>query len=229
MHTTLIQRYENGCLMLMDHRDDGYHFVGTAFIVHSGGYLLTAAHLLNELTNPVLVRAGQPGKFTSLSREDATPHTFTCVQKDVAHDIALLKMDIPEEIESPPHIIGNTETLEEGTFLFTAGVSFGHLRIHNVLVMRAMLSAKLMTPNDTEILLFDTTLHPGDAGGPIININDGRIVGVMQGVFDPLQIQQLDTPEGYHIPSNFSYAVAIDYAKPLFEKEGILDKSIIDA
>ncbi|NBD37160.1 MAG: trypsin-like serine protease [Verrucomicrobia bacterium] len=221
MHQTLIQRYENGCLMLMEQKGEEFHFLGTAFIIHEQGYLLTAAHLLQDVENPVVVSAGQPGQFSHLSRETGASLPVRLAQIDREHDVALLQLDIDEEFGSPSDFIGNPEEIGEGTFTLSMGVPFGHLRIHNVMVMDSMISAKLLSANDTKLLLFDIPVHPGDAGGPLINTEDGRIIGLVQGRFNPVQILQTEAPEDYNLPSRFSYAVSIEYAKPLMEAEGL--------
>ena len=221
MLQTLIQRYENGCLMLMEQKDTEFHFLGTAFIIHEQGYLLTAAHLLNEVQRPVVVNAAQPGVFSELSTETQGSLPVRIAQIDRERDLALLQLEIDAEFGSPADFIGNPEDVEEGTFALSIGIPFGHLRIHNVMVMNSMISAKLLSSNQTKLFLFDGPVHPGDVGGPLINSEDGRIVGLVQGIFNPLQIMQQDAPDEYQIPSRFSYAVSIEYAKPIMETAGL--------
>lgn len=223
MHQTHIQRYENGCLMLMAERDGEHHFLGTSFIIHAKGYLLTAAHLLEGVEKLVAVHAAQPGVFSSLTAESAGTLPVTVAQVDAEHDLALLRLDIESEIGAPDDFIGNPEEVEEGTTTLSFGISFGHLRIHNVLVLNSMISAKMLSVNQTRLLLFSTPVHPGDVGGPLVNTEDGRIIGLVQGIFHPLQILQKedDAPDDYRLPSRHSYAIPIDYVYPLLEAEGL--------
>lgn len=223
MHQTLIQRYENGCLMLMEEKDGSFQFLGTSFIIHSKGYLLTAAHLLKGVEKPVAVNAAQPGVFSGLTADSAALIPVTVAQLDEEHDLALLRLNIDAEIGSPDDFIGNPEEVEEGTHTLSFGISFGHLQIHNVLVLQSMVSAKMISVNQTRLLLFDTPVHPGDVGGPLVNTEDGRIIGLVQGIFNPLQILQKEeeAPSDYQLPSRHSYAVPIDYAYALLEAEGL--------
>lgn len=224
MHQNLIQRFENSCLMVMDHQEDGFAFLGSAFIIHSGGYLLTAAHILDGAQRLVLVTPAQPGVFTPLVVESSQTFTAKVVQSDPAHNMALLKLDEAIDLGGPSDIIGRPETVREGTPLLTFGVSFGHFRIHNVMVMQAMLSAKVVSQNESHLLVFDSPIHAGDIGGALVNADKSRIIGIMQGIFNPLLIQQLEQPEDYPIDTNLSYAVSIEYAEPLLRAEG-LDES----
>lgn len=222
MHQTLIQRYEDSCLMLMDERADGFHFLGTCFFVHPKGYLLTAAHLLANAEKPTAVAPAAPGSFSPLARDDSLALPVDVVHLDTERDTALLRVHMDAEIAAPDDYIGNPEELGEGTYMLAFGISFGHFRIHNVMVSQAMLSAKMLTPNDTRILIFDSRVHPGDIGGPLVNAENGRILGVMQGSFNPLTIQQIEQPEDYVMESRFSYAVSIDYAHQLLREEGLI-------
>lgn len=222
MLQTLIQRYENGCLMLMDVREGAYVFLGSAFIAHEQGYLLTASHLFASAQSPVVVWPSQPGVFSALTSENVAVLPVEKVRDDPPHDITLLKAAFGTGLDVPDDFLGNPESLEEGSDLLAFGVSFGHFRIHNVIVVRAMLSAKLISPNQSNLLLFDASVHPGDVGGPLVNACDGRIVGIIQGGFNPLDIQQIEGPPDYHLPSAISYAISIEYAQPLLEQAGLV-------
>jgi len=222
MHQTLIQQYEDSCLMLMDEREDGFHFLGTAFFIHPQGYLLTAAHLLEKAGKPTLVAPEPPGAFTPMSREDSQTFPVEVVQLEPERDTALLKIPIENEIAAPDDYIGNPEELGEGAQLLTFGISFGHYRVHKILVSQAMLSAKILTPNQTRILVFDGRIHPGDIGGPIVETHSGRIVGVIQGNFNPITLQQADMPDDYELRSRYSFAVAIDYAHDILRERNLI-------
>lgn len=221
MNQTLIQRYENSCLMLMDQRADGFHFLGTAFILHPQGYLLTSDYILSGAEKPMAVSAAQPGDFTPLTAEDGLVFETEIARRDPQRGLALLKIEVPSDIGAPDDFIGNPEQVGEGTPLLTFGVSFGHFRIHNVMVIQSMVSAKVLSHNGTKLFIFDSAVHPGDIGGPIVNGETGRILGIIAGLFNPLEIQQLEQPEDYTVDSRFSYAVSIEYGKDLLENAGI--------
>jgi len=93
------------------------------------------------------------------------------------------------------------------------------------MVAQAMLSAKMLTANETRVLVFDTRTHPGDIGGPLVNAENGRILGILQGQFNLVAIQGIKEPENYRMESRFSYAVLIEYAWVLLNQEGLLRAS----
>lgn len=227
MHQRLIQRYESGCLMLMDQRPEGYFFLGTSFMVESRGYLLTAAHLLREAVHPVVVNTAPTGVFAPLALDSGAVHPVEIVAQTPERDLALLKMEVQAETPAAPDYLGNPETIQEGTFLAALGFSFGHFRIHNIMVMGGLLAAKVISPNGTNLLILDSASHPGDPGGPLINTEDGRIIGIIQGVFDPTELVPESPSEDYRIPSRFTYAVSIEYAQPLLENAGIEKNTVV--
>ena len=228
MHQTIVRQYENACMMLMRRENDNVFFLGTAFLVHEDGYLVTASHLVNEDDDLVIAHASQGGGYTHLGMETVVPIPVEVVNLDPNCGIALLKFapELQLGVPEPDTILGNPETIQEGDYLLSFGVSFGHVGIHNVFAMHAMLSAKLYSMNETKILLFDKVTHAGTMGGPLVHSEEGRIVGVIQGLFDPLMITGRTPPEDFYLESRIAYAVTIDYLEPMLEAEGVvIDRS----
>lgn len=223
MYQAMIQRYEAGCMMLMRRGGGGVLFLGTAFLVHPGGYLLTAAHLVSDAADLVAVPYRPTGGFAPLTTENVTPIAVSVTRVDATRNVALLKLEANLEIGAPDHIIGNTDHLQEGTYLLTFGFSFGHLRVHSVNVMHAMLSFKALSLNETRLLMFDTPMYWGGIGGPLVNTDDGRVVGVLQGRFDPRvaggETTEADVADRFE--SYISYAVAIEYGAELMQAEDL--------
>jgi serine protease Do len=223
MYQAMIQRYEAGCMMLMRRDGGGVLFLGTAFLVHPEGYLMTAAHLVSDSEDLVAVPYEPVDGYTPLTTENVRPIDVSVARVDETRNVALLRLEADLEIGAPDHIIGNTDHLQEGTYLLTFGFSFGHLRVHNVNVMHAMLSFKALSLNGTRLLVFDTPMYWGGIGGPLVNADDGRVVGVLQGRFDPLVASGRASPSDAadDFESYISYAVAVDYGAELIKAEGL--------
>jgi serine protease Do len=197
--------------------------LGTAFLVHPEGYLLTAAHLVADEVELVAVPYQPVEGFAPLTTENVHPISVSVAQVDAARNVALLKLEADLEIGAPDHIIGKTDQLHEGTYMLAFGFSFGHLRVHHVNVMHAMLSFKTLSLNETKLLVFDIPIYWGGIGGPLVNADDGRVVGVLQDRFDPVVASgQTAQPEvAEHFDSYISYAVAIEYGAELLQTEGL--------
>jgi hypothetical protein len=75
-----------------------------------------------------------------------------------------------------------------GDIRLGGGYSFGHEQLHAILTTSAVVSAKIRSPNDTRLILFDNMVHDGDRGRPLVHVADGRIVGIVSGRFEPIEV-----------------------------------------
>ncbi len=215
-------RYEGCCMMLMSIEEDRGIFLGSAFLVHSKGYALTAAHILPNKAELGLVPAQPAGSFVPLTMEQVTPVPVEVVRRDTEHDVALLKLIPDLGIAVPSHIMGNPAETPLGTTVMSMGFSFAHYRLHSVVSLQATLSAKVLSAHQAHILLFDTPIHPGDAGGPLINARDERIIGVVLGPFAASDLVAESTGSKPDSASSaISQAISIEYGIELMKQEGL--------
>ncbi len=214
-------KYAGGCMMLM--RREGYdvHFLGTAFFVHHEGYLLTAAHNFNPDDQLVAVPAEDTGDFMPMTLERVDPIPVQPVQVDPDRDAALLKLEPEMEIGVPGRIFGNPVETEKGATVMALGFSFGHYRLHNLMGIHAVLAGKLISPNGTRVLLFDRMVHYGDAGAPLVNAEDGKVVGIVSGRFNLMELTRSSSEREQFPDIDVSYAVSIEYAVELMNREGL--------
>lgn len=213
-------RYRNGCMGLykMD-ENDHLVFLGSAFLVHPAGYMLTVAQAVTLQDNLMVVPVTAEDEFLPVSSPTFRAIPVRVAQMDPERDIALLAIEEEVEINMPDHVIGTPETTERGTGVACLGFAFGFQCIYNQVLQQAVVSAKIISANDTRLFLFDSRIHPGSRGGPLVNIEDNRVIGVASGQFDCLEASPADSEKS--MPTSFSYAVSIDYAVPLMEKEGL--------
>ena len=217
------QRFQGGCMMLFSRDGEEASFLGTAFLVHEKGYLFTAAHLVRRRTElmvePLDVSWEQ---FVPVSYETVRPLSVVVVSKDVERDLALLKFQETIDISAPDNILGRASEAPVGTPVACLSYPFGYQGLHNQVVMRAVLSSKILTPKQNRILLFDTMVHDGSSGSPLINLQDGRVIGVVCGRFYPADLTgQERGEEGSSGSTNLSFAVAIGFGSSLLEEEGL--------
>ncbi|MFW5488917.1 MAG: S1 family peptidase [Desulfovibrio sp.] len=213
-------RYKNACMSLykMDEKEQ-LIFLGTAFLVNPAGYLLTVAHALTRQDNLLVVPIPANDDFLPVSSSSFRAIPVRVAQIDLERDIALLAIEEDVEINMPDHVIGMPETTERGSSVACLGYAFGFHCIYSQVLQQAVLSAKILSANDTRLLLFDSRIHPGSCGGPLINVEDMRVIGVLSGQFDSLEASPTDSERS--MPTSFSYAVSIEYGAQLMEKEGL--------
>lgn len=218
------QKFAGGCMMLVRKKESSVVFLGTAFLMHDDGYLLTAAHLIEEDPEGLMVvPTSNPDDFMPISLDRVSAMSVSVAAADTVHNVALLEIDRNLRIRTPDHLGGTTENLIIGTSLLSLGFPFGHDEMHNLVAQSAILSSKVCSRNGKRLLLFDTMVFDGVAGGPLVNADDGRVIGVVIGRFSPVEdggdFARGSRPSGYH--TQISYAVSIEYGLALMEKKGL--------
>lgn len=224
MLQTVCQKFSGGCMMVFRHGGGTFQFLGTAFLVHESGYLLTVSDILPEEGQLVVVPADTAGNiFTPLSQETVTSIPVQVARRNIKQDIALLKMETTLEMRLPDHFLGTAESLMVGNSVMAMGFSFGHQALHSLIDLSAIISAKVLSHNESKLLLFDNMVHDGDRGGPLVSVSEGLVVGIINGRFDPQEASKayLDGSRTLISSTNISFAVAIDYGIALMEEEGL--------
>lgn len=221
MLETVHRRYQGSCVMLMSIDSRESSFLGTAFLVHSDGLLLTSAHILPEGRKLGIVSPMHEGPFVPLTMDHVVPVPVEVAARDDKRNIAVLKIIPDLGILVPDHIIGNAADTPEGTALMTLGFSFAHYRLHSLITLQSVLSAKVRTANGTNILLFDNRVHSGDIGGPVVNGKDERIIGIIAGMFDPADMLQDEHRTQYSLSTTISQAVSIEYGLEMIRSLGL--------
>ncbi|MFP4572496.1 MAG: serine protease [Desulfobacterales bacterium] len=216
-------QYKGATMMLFNKEEDTVSFRGTAFLIHPEGYLLTAAHLITGLTDLMAAPMKEYEGFAPVREDTVSPIAVEIRQIDRGSDIALLKFQQDIEISMPHHIIGIPEEVPVGNSVACLGYPFGYYYIYSQLIKQAVISGKILSKNETGIFLFDTLVHDGTTGAPLINLYDGRIIGVVGGRFYPpdLMPEHLKKKTETPIKTDISYAVSIEHAADLMKKENL--------
>jgi len=196
-------------------------FAGTAVLVHPDGFLLTASNLFNADDELVLSFWEASSKFVPTERESIAPYHAEILQYDEERGLALLELRESMEINMPRHVIGKPNNIPTGSSVATLGYAFGYQHIYNQVIQGANVSARILSGNGTKLFLFDTMIHEGSRGGPLVNLKDRRVIGISYGKFKPHEATSdsyKGTPAG---DTNISYAVSIEYGVALMEEAGI--------
>jgi len=137
--------------------------IGSGFIIHPDGYLITNQHVLG--------RSGQI-EVELFGGEKALA---TVVGRDARTDLALLKVDLPRPLTALP--LGDSDTLKVGELVLAIGNPFG--LDHSVtmgVVSRKGRALGAGGPYD-EFIQTDAAINPGNSGGPLLNLR-GEVVGI---------------------------------------------------
>jgi len=219
------QKFRGGCMMLVCDDAQQLTFLGTAFLVHAQGYLLTAAHLVQSSESLHVVPTTSSGEFLPMTFERVAAMPVSVVAMDAAHDTALLKIEQDLDIGVPDDFLGSSENTRPGASIMSLGYAFGHEQLHTVFTVGGTVAAKIRSPNDTALILFDSMVQDGDTGGPLVHVADGHIVGLISGRFEPEEVVRgsTDWDRRPARDTNISFAVAIDYGVELMRSEGLFE------
>ncbi len=223
----LAQRYWQGCLMLLRRTEDSVTCLGSAFLAHSEGYMLTVAHLVEGQDNLVVAPPLPFGEFgkSFLEKVNAVPVKM-CAS---ANGVALIKPEEALDFQVPGDFFGDTKNLTPGSRLLYLGYGFGHMNLPILSVGHAILSAKVETGAGSRLLVFDNSALFGMLGGPLVNVASGKLVGIVTGTFNPFKELPKQGPAGQSLPQTApaGCAIVIDEGIKLLdqqlEKKGKVD------
>jgi serine protease Do len=214
-------RYAGGTMMLLRREGEEVAFLGTAFLVHPEGYLITVAHILYSHEDLMVAPRDFGLEFGPMLSETVAPYRAEVVQVDKDHDLALLRFHRDFEIVMPDHVVGVPDLTPPGARTGLLGYPFGFHHIYNLCIQPAVVSAKVLSGNETRLFLVDAVAHEGARGGPLVSIDDGRVIGVVGGRLDPAEVvpsgERAQEP-GY---ASMSFAISIEYAARLLEAAGL--------
>lgn len=179
----LFQKLAPSCAMVLTKNPatGAVDFLGSAFAVRQDGYLFTAAELAKDRSELLVSPAVDALGFQLTSRDKLNCFPARVVKVDAANSIALLKLDDSAQLRLPPDLLGDSEALAPGAAIMHLGFPFGR---HGSLALAARtghLAAKLQNPDGVRQLLVEGSMYSGSAGGPLIEVRRGRIVGVVTG------------------------------------------------
>jgi S1-C subfamily serine protease len=166
---------------------------GTAFLISSSGYLLTAAHVVED-------------------REKITIHTGTgdvpaqVISRDPANDVALLKADLAG---TPLHL-ASAGALQRGQEVMTLGYPLVDMQGNSQKASFGRVNALSGLQDDIRYVQVDVTIQPGNSGGPLLSA-DGNVVGIVTATINQQSVMQ----NAGTVAQNVNYALKVDYAVPL--------------
>lgn len=140
--------------------------LGTGFIIHKDGYVLTNNHVVRD-TDEIQIKLDNDHVYTG-----RVVGTYPQL------DVALLKFDSKETLTVAP--LGDSEGLEIGEWVIAIGNPFGLSHTVTAGIVSAKGRRDIMAngePMYARFIQTDASINPGNSGGPLINIR-GEVVGI---------------------------------------------------
>lgn len=225
MFRNITKHHAGGCAMLARVcGEKTIEILGTAFLCHPKGYVLTAAHTFN-LTDkigfipPLPVNEFNPSQLSN----NITFVQLNVAQYDAVSDVALLKIAEPVAAGVINDLLGSDDLAPVGASACYMGFPHAHNGQHALKVSGTVVSSKVISDNGTKSILFDAMVEPCNSGGPLIDVATGRVIGIVSGRFSPTG-NSGSIRIGNHAlgtESTISFATAISHAKELLKAEGL--------
>lgn len=165
--------------------------VGSGFVIHQAGYIITNAHVIENAIEQRAIFA------------DGREYRATVVATEPGFDLAVLKIDAGSPL--PTLSLGRSDDLLIGETVIAIGNPLGHQNT----VTTGVVSA---TGRDVEIdenlilrglIQTDASINPGNSGGPLLNVM-GQLIGVNSAICNDAQ--------------GISFAIPVDQLRQIMPK-----------
>lgn len=162
--------------------EDRYNLAhGTGVILKSDGWIVTNAHVVNELTGITVVTA------------DGKTYKVTKVLSDSISDIALIKINA-KSLKSA-RFVDSSKVAQVGEKVVAIGtpISFS---LRNSASVGVVSGLDRSVDGAYRLLQTDTAINPGNSGGPLVNMK-GEVIGINTMKFSAVGIENM----GFSIPT----------------------------
>jgi S1-C subfamily serine protease len=173
---------------------------GSGFIIDKQGHILTNNHV---------VEGAQSVEVTLF---DKKKYRATVLDKDKAHDLALLQINNAPDLE--PATLADSTHLMVGQRVYAIGNPFGFQGTMTRGIISALRSVQL--PSGMKIdnaIQTDASVNPGNSGGPLLN-SRGEVIGITTMIAsNPNGGAEQSAGIGFAIPISIAKAVLDDIAR----------------
>jgi serine protease Do len=183
--------------------------LGSGVILDRDGFIITNYHVIKDSTSIEVLFAKSKRKVTA-----------AIIGFDTKTDLALLQVSHHDDLK--PLSLGDSEKLHIGDIVLAIGNPFGFSHTVTSGIISAMGRVIGTGPYDN-FLQTDASIHPGNSGGPLIDVR-GRVIGINTAVSTEGQ------GIGFAIPINMVKSVVRDlrkYGKVIRPWLGVVGKSVL--
>jgi S1-C subfamily serine protease len=207
-----------------------FSFRGTGFVVGDGTLIATNFHVLPDTA--AVDPAVQMAVVTSRGSVEGQARMARVVATDRVRDLALLRIDGPP---LPPLSLGAPGSTREGQSIVLMGFPIGGTLGFSVVTHRGIIASitRVALPAPTarqldpravsrlregnfEVLQLDAMAYPGNSGGPVLDVESGRVVGIVNQVLvRGSRESALSSPSGitYAIPTSLLVDLLADHQR----------------
>jgi serine protease Do len=168
----LYARISPAVVTVVSPRLDGGIELGSGIVVHKDGWIVTAAHVVEDSERAVVKL-----------HETADPVPATVVSISRTEDIALLKLGVALPKEIVPATFGNSDALKVGDWIGCIGTPFGLEETFTTGVVSAIRTnfGNEWSLGPKKVIQTDAAINQGNSGGALFNAK-GEIVGIASSI-----------------------------------------------
>jgi S1-C subfamily serine protease len=158
---------------------------GSGVVLHSGGFVATAAHVVEE------------AEAIELEYKDGTKSGAHVVTLSRTEDLALLKADyVPKDLVVPA--LADSDKVKVGQIVFAVGTPEGYPHTMSTGIVSSIRNEapKGLVPG--HVIQTDAALNPGNSGGPLFT-ERGEVLGIASYIYSKSGGSE---GLGFAIPSN---------------------------
>jgi serine protease Do len=143
--------------------------IGSGFVIHPDGYIVTNAHVVARSTDRTVTFA------------DGREYDAAVVASDREHDVAVLKIDAPGPLRPLP--LGHSADLMIGETVIAIGNPLGYQNTVTAGVVSAVDRDLVFSKEHVMrgLIQTDASINPGNSGGPLLNVL-GELIGINTAV-----------------------------------------------
>ena len=166
-------------------RERPFKGLGSGVIIDKKkGYIITNQHVINN-ADKIMVQL-----------HDGREHEAELIGSDSLSDVALLKLNKPENLAEVP--LANSDELHVGDFAIAIGNPFGLGQTVTSGIISALGRSGLNIENFENYIQTDAAINSGNSGGALVNLN-GELIGINTAILGP---NGGNVGIGFAIPSN---------------------------
>jgi serine protease Do len=181
-----------------------YQSLGSGLVIDKSGYILTNEHVVDKYVE------------VTVTLQSNREYRAEVIGADKLTDLALIKINVPEDVKLRSARLGNSDSLQVGEWVIAVGNPYGFDRTVSFGIVSGkgrVLNVQSSTPLLNNFIQTDAAIAPGSSGGPLVNLR-GEVIGINS--------RGMGQTQGFTIPIN----VAIDVRDKLL-KSGIIERGWI--
>ena len=141
--------------------------LGAGFIANSDGYILTANHVVSDVTD------------VTIRLQDNTTVPGKVVGRDTSIDTAVIKI---ERTDIPPLALGDSDQVRVGQVAIAVGSPFGFDQtVTNGIISGLNRTLSTDSSQMSDLIQTDAPINPGNSGGPLTDRN-GTVIGINDAI-----------------------------------------------